>query len=81
MAGAAPTDLATAQDAPSAVALDDVNVYFTSAGDGKVQSVPKGGLRPGEAPTVLATGEGEPMGIAVDVSGVYWTNHGDGRVG
>ena len=79
-AGTAPTELAAAQDAPSAIALDDANVYWTNAGDGRVQSVPKGGVTAGEKPTVIATGEGEPMGIAADSSGVYWTNRSDGRV-
>jgi hypothetical protein len=78
--GGAPTDIATDQPGPSAIAFDATTIYWTNVGttpsNGSVRSVPKGG---GVAQTISAS-EVEPLGIAVDDSGLYWTNHGDGRV-
>ncbi len=62
--------IAGSQDAPRAIAVDDVNIYWTAGGSlgadggqspGQVLSVPLGG----GAPTVLVTGLGVPGPIAV----------------
>lgn len=75
------TPLATAQNSPFALALDDTNVYFTdfgggrvgaAAGDGAVMSVPKAG---GTA-TALSTSRPGPYDIAVNAHGVFWIEVG-----
>jgi hypothetical protein len=63
------TYLATNQQIPRELAVDDANVYWTNFGDGTVVRVPLGG---GTA-TILASGQNQPYGIAVDAANVYWT--------
>jgi isoaspartyl peptidase/L-asparaginase-like protein (Ntn-hydrolase superfamily) len=58
-------------------ALDDANLYWTSAMDHAVKSVEK---KKGGTVTVLASSQDGPFAIAVDASGVYWSNTGDGTV-
>jgi hypothetical protein len=54
------------------MALDDTNVYWTSAGDGTVRVVPK----QGGAVTVLASDIPSPWGIAVNATTVFFTSEG-----
>jgi len=64
-----PITLASGQYMPNCLAVDGVNVYWTTS-EGNVMSVPTGG----GTPTVLASKQGLPFGIAVDraSSTVYW---------
>jgi len=69
--------LASGQDHPWAIALDDANVYWTTTGTtGGIFTVPKAG---GEA-IMLASGRGKPLWIAVDATNVYWTSSDQGTV-
>jgi hypothetical protein len=69
--------LASAQDRPAILALDDEAVYWSSQGTfreagGSVNRVPKDG----GPPTVIASEQAITLGIAVDATSVYWTNLG-----
>ena len=73
--GGATTPLVQPPGAGSQIAVDDVNVYWTSAFNeqGSVSSVPLGG----GPTTVLASGtDGGDTGIAVSETGVFWANQG-----
>jgi hypothetical protein len=67
--------LASDQDTPSGVAVDDEQVYWTTAGSGLILSMPKAG---GDV-TTLASGQTKPYAVAVNATGVYWTS-ADGTV-
>jgi hypothetical protein len=72
-----PVKLATGEMGVQRFALDDANLYWTSAMDHAVKSVEK---KKGGTVTVLASSQDGPFAIAVDASGVYWSNTGDGTV-
>lgn len=59
---------AAGQGVCARIALDALNVYWTS-GNGTVATVPK----TGGTPRVLASGQAGAFGIAVDDDGIYWT--------
>lgn len=61
------TVLATAPDAPFAVAVDATHVYWTSYVGGTVSKV----KRSGREPVILAKALGGPKGIAVGETFVY----------
>jgi hypothetical protein len=69
-----PVVLATGQEQPGNLVVDDTRVYWSRAGnaasDGSIASVPQSG----GSVTVLASGQNVPFGLAVDASNVYWTN-------
>ena len=70
-----PTTIAWSASNPSAVAVDDTSVYFTSWG-----SIWKIAFA-GDQPTRIATGQGEPNAIAVDAKDrVYAATSPDGKV-
>ncbi len=62
--------LATGQGAPSSIASDGTNVYWSSAG--QILSCPVGVA--GCTPHVVASSQTSPQGVAVDGSAVYWLN-------
>jgi len=73
------SNIASSQASPSAVAVDDTNVYWTvmgppsaTAGTGFVLSAPLGG---GEVVT-LASALYAPISIAVDSTYAYWAENG-----
>jgi hypothetical protein len=68
--GCAPVPFATGQSAPTSLAVDATNLYWTNAGSNS--AVMKGPLA-GGAPQALASGQVAAWGIAVDATSVYWT--------
>jgi hypothetical protein len=77
------TSLASGQEDPYGVALDELGVYWTNrAADGSTEECTNSDgsvaawLFARAEVTVIATGLSCPMGIAVDEAGVYWVNHG-----
>lgn len=71
----APGVIASGQDSPGVVILDENNVYWvntTTGSDGSVMRLPKTG---GE-PQVLASEQSFPLDLVVDAEAVYWTNTG-----
>ncbi|HEX4476313.1 MAG TPA: hypothetical protein VH142_14605 [Polyangiaceae bacterium] len=81
-AGGTIATVASTQNSPLAVAVDDEFVYWTTQGtsnrnfnDGTIVKAPVGG-----GPTVvLATAQVDPNSITVDATSVYWTNKGSGN--
>ena len=72
-----PVTLASAQVQPWGLAINEVNVYWTTT-SGSVLSCAKTGC--GTGPTTIASGQLTPIGIAVDDTNVYWTNNKGGTV-
>jgi hypothetical protein len=83
LGGGTPTTLFSAQESPSAIAVDHENVYWTNAGtfnsatgaynnDGAVL---QGALSTTTVST-LAAGQTYPVAIGVDTTHVYWSNAG-----
>lgn len=71
------TVIASAQERPAALELDDEAVYWSAQGSfreasGSVNRAPKGG----GAPTVIASEQALTLGIAVDATSIYWANLG-----
>jgi sugar lactone lactonase YvrE len=73
------TVLVSGEFHPVAVAVDSVNVYYTTLGwgprdaptaTGRVLKVPVNG----GAPTVIASDQSSPTALSVDASNVYWAN-------
>jgi hypothetical protein len=70
--GGSATTLASGQNAPTGVAVDAANVYWTNNNEsGSVMKVPIAG----GTPTALAWNQYLPTDIVVDAKNVYWTNH------
>jgi hypothetical protein len=77
--GRSVTTLASFQDSPWGIAIDQNNVYWTNEGrldqsyaSPAVLSVPLSG----GTPVTLATGQSDYRGIAVDATHVYWVTAG-----
>ena len=74
--------LATGQDGPQALALDDAYVYWTNVGSrqpptGAIMRVPKCG----GTPVTIATGQSPSWSIAVDDTSIYWGDVPTGDIG
>ncbi len=78
--GAEPIALVTGQDAPTALALDEVSVYWVNSGDGSVKKVAKTG---GQVTVLVAARNAVPAGIVVNGGTVFWSNttDSDARIG
>jgi hypothetical protein len=66
-----PIGIASGLMAPSGIALDASNVYFTDHDAGTILSCPLAGCGE-QAPTVIASGLFEPRKLDVDATHVYW---------
>ena len=74
--GGAITTLASGQDTPRGLVIDDTYVYFANYSNvGSVQRVAKGG---GAAPTVVAANQYYPYRIAVNATTLFFTNDSTG---
>jgi hypothetical protein len=77
--GGTPRVVASGQDVPLRVAVDETRAYWTnwsacgSCTKGSVLAVP---LEGGEAPKTIATKQDHPNGIAVDRLNLYWVTAG-----
>lgn len=68
--GSQVTPIATGQNMPTRVVLDDTTVYWTCAAEaGAIMSAPKDGS---SAPQIIAANEPYPGPLAVDGTHVYW---------
>jgi len=77
VADAAPSAvvIASNQDQPGAIALDDRYVYFAVYGDAAGHGAIRRVAKAGGAVTTLADGEFVPGSLAVDATRVYWTSN------
>lgn len=76
--GAQVIPIATNQDKPYDITVDNKYIYWTTnVAGGSVMAAPIGG---GTAIT-LATGQNYPRGITLDDTSIYWTNAGTGQDG
>jgi hypothetical protein len=73
LASSQPVILASAQGAPSGIAVDPANVYWTNGRDGTVMECAIGGCN--GHPTPLASNQNMPGAIVVDATNVYWTTN------
>jgi hypothetical protein len=65
--------LATGQGQPRGLALDEINVYWTTWGDGSIRRCAIAGCN--DEPTTLVTGQNQPVGPAVTGDAIYWTEN------
>jgi hypothetical protein len=68
--------IATAQDAPTGIALDDDNVYWANRDAGTIVSCPLSGCN-GDSPTELVADQEGVLGIAVDATSIYFMSGRD----
>ncbi len=68
------TVLATTQDGPESILLQDAYIYWTNAFAGTVNRLERTAAA-GTAPTVLAQGTNKPWDLAVDATYLYWSEH------
>jgi hypothetical protein len=75
--GTAPTVIASAQNGPLGIAIDDPGnyVYFTTYGDGKLMRMRKDG----SSLTPILTGLDHPAFLVSDTTTLYFTNFGSGH--
>jgi hypothetical protein len=74
-AGRCVTTVASGQDRPIDIAVDDAHLYWLNEGQGADGSVMQADLD-GGALIALATGLDVPTALALDGTSVYWTNYG-----
>jgi hypothetical protein len=72
------TVLASAEDLPRAIAIDEAAVYWTNSGNSTLRRCAFSGCP--EGPETLVTDAGTPFGIALDSTFFYWTESASGRV-
>jgi hypothetical protein len=71
--GSAAAPIATQQNVPFAIFVDDESIYWTTfVPSGSVVRLPKAG----GAPIELATGQDHPNAVVATDAYVYWTNAG-----
>ncbi len=73
LGGGAVVTLASGQDFPAYVAVDEAHAYWTNLRGGTVMQA---GLH-GESPVTLASSQIYPVGVAVDATSVYFTTAGE----
>ena len=71
--GGAPTVLASGQNDPAEVVVNDGTVYWADSSAGTIMAVPV----TGGTPTVLASGQPGPAYVAANGGIVYWVDRGD----
>jgi hypothetical protein len=73
--GSSVTTLASKQETPYLLTVDDSSVFWTDQSRGVVLGVPKGGA--GAPPTTLASVQANPSWIANDAKRVFWLTERD----
>ncbi|WP_285249332.1 trypsin-like serine protease [Pseudarthrobacter sp. efr-133-R2A-89] len=68
--------LATGQNGPYGVAVDNTHIYWATYSDGTIRRANLDGT----GATTLATGQNSPYGVAVNGRYIYWNNLGDGTI-
>lgn len=76
IAGGAAVTLASGQQNPSALAVDDTNLYWATGSGGTVVKLPLAG---GD-PTLVASGQGAVGGLAIDATSIYWADYDNGAL-
>ncbi|MDP9149293.1 MAG: hypothetical protein M3O36_05040 [Myxococcota bacterium] len=77
--GVPPFVIASGEDHPHAIAVDDTNVYWTDlgtalSGTGSVKQAPKNARATPATLVTLSQNEKAPWDVAVDGTSVYWTD-------
>jgi hypothetical protein len=72
--GGTRSTLATKQQTPFGMAVDAVNLYWSTAS--AVMELPLAG----GTPRAIATGQDNPWGIAIDATTVYWADYSGGQI-
>ena len=68
--------LASNQNGPRDIVVDETNVFWTNQNGGTVMKV----ALAGGIPVTLASGQTYPQGIAIDSTNVYWVTTSGGTV-
>ncbi len=76
LVGDPPEVLATAQDRPTSIVLDDVHVFWTTHGDNSIRRI----LKVGGTVEQLTLSQSMPDGIVLDEDYVFFLNFGSGQV-
>jgi len=73
------TTIASTQEQPTGIALDDGFVYWTNALSQTIRRCPRQ-LQACSRPEDVVTGQSRPSSMVVDARAIYWINAGNGTI-